>query len=56
LKEAVGQGGFTVIDMGDDTEISDILHESFSFDGCFRKASKGSKKGRGISGVFICEK
>jgi hypothetical protein len=29
LKETVGQGTFTVVDVGYDTEIADVLHKKF---------------------------
>jgi hypothetical protein len=31
LNQAIGKGGFPVIDMGNDTEISDLLHGQFDF-------------------------
>jgi hypothetical protein len=31
LNQPVGQGGFPVIDMGNDAEISDLLHGQFDF-------------------------
>jgi hypothetical protein len=31
LNQTVGQGGFTVIDMGNNAEISDLLHAQFGF-------------------------
>jgi len=31
LNKTVGQGGFTVIDMGNNAEISNLLHGQFDF-------------------------
>jgi hypothetical protein len=31
LQQPVGQGAFSVIDMGYDAEVPDLLHEGYSF-------------------------
>jgi hypothetical protein len=27
MDDAIGQGGFTVVDVGDDGEVADVIHE-----------------------------
>jgi hypothetical protein len=48
LNQAIGQGGFAMVDVGNDRKISDVIHQRSSASGC---GSKIRERKKGASGV-----
>ena len=53
LKQAVGQCRFAVVDMGNDAEIADIFHSSFTYDTIWVQKYKKNRNQPLVETIFI---